>query len=60
MLADSLLFVPCTGEAASAGWPFTWSLGEFLEMVAAWLFGPADGAGRIRMDAGVHQRMADR
>ena len=32
MLADSFLYVPCTDEAASAGWPFTWSRSEFVEM----------------------------
>lgn len=37
MLADSFRFVPCTDEATSAGWPPTWSRGEFLEMVETWL-----------------------
>jgi hypothetical protein len=41
MLADSFLFVPCTDEATSAGWPFTWSRGEFLEMAGAWLLAPS-------------------
>jgi hypothetical protein len=41
MLADSFLYVPCTDEATSAGWPFTWSRGEFLEMAGAWLLAPS-------------------
>jgi hypothetical protein len=41
MLADSFLYVPCAGEATSAGWPFTWSRTEFLEMAGAWLLAPS-------------------
>ena len=41
MLADSFLFVPCTDEATSAGWPITWSRGEFLAMAGAWLLAPS-------------------
>jgi hypothetical protein len=40
-LTDSFLFVPCAGEAASAGWPPTWSRHEFLEMAGAWLLAPS-------------------
>lgn len=41
MLADSFLYVPCTDEATSAGWPLTWSRSEFLQMAGAWLLAPS-------------------
>jgi hypothetical protein len=40
-LADSFLFVPCAGEAASAEWALVWSRPQFLEMAGVWLMAPS-------------------
>ncbi len=41
MLADSFLFVPCSSEAASAGWPAVWPQDRFVELARAWLSAPS-------------------